>query len=167
VLIFCADNGTSGYGKASPDRQKGTHVPLIVYAPGLDLARQGEQDVLSDMSDLLPTIAELAGVEIPADYEVNGHSLMPFLTGRADTHRPYVYAFRRAEQLIRGTHVMKDGNDRWWDVTAQPDDLISFPRIDDWGDVSEAHRTERDRLNEVLPRFDLHATARDAPPAQP
>ena len=167
VLIFCADNGTSGYGKGSPDRQKGTHVPFIVYAPGLDLERRGEQDVLAEVSDLLPTIAELAGVEIPAGYEVNGQSLMPFLTGRAETHRPFLYAFRRAEQLIRGDLVMKDGRDVWWDVSTRPDDLIGFPRIKDWDAVSAAHRAERDQLQAVLPRFDTHATAHDAPGFMP
>ncbi len=163
VLVFCADNGSSGYGKGSPDRQKGTHVPMIVYAPGQGWVREGEQDVLSDVSDLLPTIAELAGVELPADYEVNGQSLLPFLRGQSETHRSYIYGFRRDQQLIRGTRVMKDGKERWWDVSSRPADLISFEEIKDWDAVSSAHRAERDRLQAVLPRFSRESTTRDAP----
>jgi arylsulfatase A-like enzyme len=34
VGIFCADNGTSGYAKNNRERQEGTHIPLIIYAPG-------------------------------------------------------------------------------------------------------------------------------------
>ncbi|MEM9986770.1 MAG: sulfatase-like hydrolase/transferase, partial [Bacteroidota bacterium] len=37
IFIFCADNGTSGYGKGSVQIQRGTHVPLIIYAPGLSM----------------------------------------------------------------------------------------------------------------------------------
>ncbi|TWU38333.1 sulfatase-like hydrolase/transferase [Novipirellula artificiosorum] len=161
IVIFCADNGTSGYGKNSSDRQKGTHVPLIIYAPGM--TKHGEQDVLVNLSDMLPTIAEFAGVELPVDYPINGESLVPFLMTDKPKHRDWIYAYSRAHQIIRGERVMKDGFNKWWDVSTQPDDLIRFNQITDWDTVSAEHRTERDLLNEVLPRFDLHATEHDAP----
>ena len=64
-------------GKNSSDRQKGCHVPLIIYAP--DMKKHGEQDVLVSLADILPTIADLVGFDMPADYEINGESLLPFL----------------------------------------------------------------------------------------
>ncbi len=161
VLIFCSDNGSSGYGKNSADRQKGVHVPLIIYAPGM--TKHGKQNVLVNMSDMLPTIAELAGVEIPADYEINGESLVPFLYTDKTQHRDWIYGYKEEQQIIRGNLVMKDGFGKWWDVTADPEDLISFPEITDWDSVSDAHRAERDLLKEVLPRFDLFGTEPDAP----
>ncbi len=161
VVIFCADNGSGGYGKNSSDRQKGTHVPLIIYAPGM--TKRGEQDVLVNMSDIWPTIAELAGVEIPDDYEINGESLVPFLMTDKPKHRDWIYAYSRAHQIIRGARVLKDGFDRWWDVSTSPADLISFKQITDWDTVSPEHRAERDMLKSVLPRFDLHASDHDAP----
>ena len=51
VLIFCADNGTSNYGKGSFASQKGVHVPLFIYAPGLHMTKQGEQNILTNISD--------------------------------------------------------------------------------------------------------------------
>lgn len=161
VIIFCADNGTSGYGKNSHDRQKGVHVPMIIYAPGM--TKHGEQDVLVNMSDLLPTIAELAGVEIPSDYPHNGKSLVPFLLSDQPEHREYIYGYSRQRQIIRGNLVMKDGNDKWWDVSEEPEDLISFAEIKDWDKFSQAHRDERNRLTKVLPEFDLFETEPDAP----
>ena len=161
VIIFSADNGTSGYGKNSPDRQKGTHIPLIIYAPGM--TKHGEQDVLVNISDILPTIAELVGTTLPNDYEVNGVSLVPFLFSDQPTHREWIYSYSRGDQLIRGTQVMRDGRGKWWNVQADPDDLISFPLIEDWSQVSAEHRAERDRLKEILPQFDLHETKHDAP----
>ncbi|GAA5477960.1 sulfatase-like hydrolase/transferase [Haloferula helveola] len=161
VLIFCADNGTSGYGKHNADRQKGTHVPLIMYAPGM--TKHGRQDVLVNMSDFLPTLAELAGTPIPEDYEINGESLVPFLFSEKSEHRDWIYGYQGNKQIIRGRHVLRDGFGKWWDVSTSPENLISFPRIDDWTAVSDAHRKERDALKAILPRFDLHASAPDAP----
>lgn len=58
---------------------------------------------------------------------------------------------------------MRDGKGKWWDVQSEPADLISFPQIKDWSAVSPQHRAERDKLNAILPRFDLHSTEHDAP----
>ena len=163
VFIFCSDNGTSGYGKNSPDRQKGTHVPMIISAPGM--TKKGKQDVLVNMSDILPTIAELTGAELPDDYEINGESLVPFLfTDKAD-HRDWLYGYLDSKQIIRGTRVMRDGRGKWWDVSTNPTDLISFPEINDWSTVSASHRSERDKLLAILPRFDQQTHGKNAPQA--
>jgi membrane-anchored protein YejM (alkaline phosphatase superfamily) len=160
IFIFCADNGTSGYGKNSTDRQKGTHVPLIISAPGL--TKRGEQDVLVNMSDILPTIAGLTGVSIPEDYEINGESLVPFLFSDKPTHRDWLYGYWDDKQIIRGMKVLRDGRGKWWDVEKTPDDLISFPQITDWSKVSSAHRAERDQLEAILPRFDQQTQGKNA-----
>ncbi len=163
IFIFCSDNGTSGYGKNSTDRQKGTHVPMIVSAPGL--TKKGEQDVLVNLSDILPTIAELTGVDLPSNYEINGESLVPFLFGDKLSHRDWIYGYRDEEQIIRGTKVMRDGRGKWWDVASTPDDLISFPQIKDWKKVSTEHRGERDQFESILPRFNQESNGRNAPSA--
>lgn len=164
ILIFCADNGTSGYGKHSSDRQKGTHVPLIIHAPGLK--KTGEQTCLVDMSDILPTIAEVGGVQLPLDYELNGKSLARYLFGNSEKHRDFIYGYSGPKQIIRGELVLRDGFGKWWDVSKQPEDLISFPQIKDWKTVSVEHRAERKRLKGILPRFDSHATEHDPPEAK-
>ncbi|MBK1832833.1 family 16 glycoside hydrolase [Roseibacillus ishigakijimensis] len=161
LFIFTSDNGSGGYGKNSPDRQKGTHVPLIIHGKGL--SKKGKQEILVNLSDFLPTLAELTGYEIPIDYEHNGKSLVPFLYGEEEQHRDWIYAYYFGKQLIRGHKVMKDARDKWWDVSAVPGDLISFPEITDWKQISPAHRTERARLEAILPSFDLYESAHDAP----
>ncbi|WP_139957459.1 sulfatase-like hydrolase/transferase [Flavicella sediminum] len=163
IFIFCADNGTHYYGKGSPVSQKGTHVPFIVYAPGMDLTKKGEQDILVNIADVLPTIAEIAGVEITEKDKIDGVSLWPYLTTNTKLHRDWIYAYRKDQQLIRGSKVLKDGNGVWYDVSKNPSDLISFPVINDWSTMSESHLKERDKLKAVLPIYDLHDTAHDAP----
>lgn len=164
IFVFCSDNGTSGYGKNSTDRQKGTHVPLIIYGPGL--TKQGQQDVLVNMADFLPTIAELVGTSLPYGYEINGKSLVPFLFSDTTTHRDWIYGYRDDQQIIRGKKVMRDGRGKWWNVNSTPEDLISFPMIKDWSKVSESHRLERDQLTSILPRFSQSAHGKNAPGAE-
>ena len=161
VMIFCADNGTGGYGKNSGEKQKGCHVPMIIYAPGMK--KHGEQDVLMSLVDVLPTIADLVGFEIPKDYEIDGESMVPFLFTDKPDHRKYIYAQRGPEQIIRGEKVLKDGRDKWWDVSSCPDDLISFSEVKSWGAVSEAHREEREELLGILPKYDLYYDEYNAP----
>ena len=165
ILIFCADNGTSGYGKGSGDRSKGTHVPLIIHAPGM--TKKGKQDILVSMADIVPTIAEIANVDLPEDFEINGKSLVPFLFTEQKEHRDHVYGYRYGETIVQGKLVMKDGRDKWWDVSETPADLISFPQITDWTTVSEAHRAERDKLLETIKPYDIHKTAQHSPGFDP
>ncbi|MBK1876974.1 sulfatase-like hydrolase/transferase [Pelagicoccus mobilis] len=161
VIIICADNGTSGYGKNSGEKQKGCHIPMIIYAPGMK--KQGEQDVLMSVADIMPTVAELVGFEIPKDYAVDGESVVPFLFSDKPEHRQWIYAHRGPEQLIRGQKVLKDGRDKWWNVAESPDDLISFSEIKNWNSVLETHREEREELLEILPEFDLYYDEHEAP----
>ncbi|MCL7762573.1 sulfatase-like hydrolase/transferase [Polaribacter sp. Z014] len=163
IVIFCADNGTSGYGKNSAESQKGTHVPFIVYAPGLNLTKKGEQDVLVNLADVLPTIAEIGGVTIPEDYEINGVSLLPFLTTNKKEHREWIYGYKDGQQIIRSKNVLKDGFDKWYDVSSTPSDLISYPVIKDWSAVSKDLKNEKAALEKVLPQFNTFKTARHGP----
>jgi arylsulfatase A-like enzyme len=161
IFIFTADNGTLAYGKMQRDRQRGPRVPFYIYAPGM--TKHGMQDILVDITDILPTIAEAAGVKLPTNYAINGKSLLPYLTADAQTHRDWIYSFLFEKQMIRGHKVLMDLNGDWWDVSNEPADLDSYPKITDWEAVSEAHRKERHRLQIVLPKFDKHATEHDAP----
>ncbi|MBD0403743.1 sulfatase-like hydrolase/transferase [Flammeovirga sp. EKP202] len=163
ILIFCADNGTSKYGKGSFVSQKGVHVPLVIYAPGFNFTKKGEQDILVNISDILPTVAEIAGVAIPKDYEINGKSLVPYLTTKTNEHREWIYSYHKDKQLIRGKNVLIDGHGKYFDVSKNPSDLISFPVITDWSKVSEAHRKEKEMLEKILPKYDNFDTEHDAP----
>jgi len=102
-------------------------------------------------------------VPLPEDYELNGKSLIPYLTGKEDTHRDWIYSFLFERQTIRGELVLRDMNGNWWDVSAEPADHDSYPKITDWNAVSDGHRTERDEMLAILPWFDKHKTEHDAP----
>ncbi|MCC6180130.1 MAG: sulfatase-like hydrolase/transferase [Chloroflexi bacterium] len=97
IVIFSTDHGESlgDHGLT----QKGcrffeglTRVPLIMAWPGVF---QGglQADALVELTDIMPTLMECAGLPIPGDVE--GRSLLPILTGQASPHHHKDFA--RAE----------------------------------------------------------------------
>ena len=102
ILFFSGDNGTALWrlesdgaamlagGKAELT-EDGINVPFIVS--GGPVIARGETDALTDFTDVLPTLAEFAGAEVPPEYRADGQSIAPFLTGRADdTPRQWIAA---------------------------------------------------------------------------
>lgn len=152
VIFFLADNGTRGW-KASVVRQRGMHVPFVVYAPGQPELVQGAQDIIADLSDMLPTLADIMGTQLPKDYELSGKSLWPYLTKRQAHHRDWIYGFKGNKQMVRGRHLMRDGNGDWWDVSKIPSDLDSFPKIQDFSPLSPELQKEKEQLEQVLAAF--------------
>jgi arylsulfatase A-like enzyme len=70
------------------------HVPLLIRFPRAE-AVTGSVSALTQTVDVLPTILDLFGVPCPPD-SVQGHSLLPLISGEAQDLRDYVYA--RCEQ---------------------------------------------------------------------
>ncbi len=161
IFIFSADNGTSGFGKNSGVQQKGCHIPLVIYAPGM--SKKGEQDIIASLADITPTIAELIGFEYPSDYKVDGKSLVPYLFGDAKDHRDWVYSYRGPEQLIRTKTLLKDGGDKWYDTTKTPEDIESYPEIKSWKGALETQHADRKTVLEQLPKYDLYYDEYNAP----
>jgi arylsulfatase A-like enzyme len=97
-FIFCADNGTAVTAK---DRgvERGVHVPYVVKGPGVK--RRGVTDVLTDFSDVAPTLLDIARVEHPKDVLFDGKSQLPFLSGKSDSHRDWIYAYTGPVQVFR------------------------------------------------------------------
>ncbi|MDZ8119090.1 sulfatase-like hydrolase/transferase [Pontiella sp. NLcol2] len=154
ILIFTADNGSKGW-KASVVRQRGVHVPFVVYAPGQPEFVQGEQQVIADLTDVLPTLAEIMGTPLPpqAEYELSGKSLWPYLTKQEQKHRDWIYAFKGPKQLIRSEHLLRDGNGDWWDVSSTPSDLDSYPEITDFEKLSPQQRKEKKMMEQAMAGF--------------
>jgi arylsulfatase A-like enzyme len=101
VILFTSDNGTHRAirtemqgrtvigGKGTPT-EAGTHVPLI--ANWLGTSPKGKIcDDLIDFSDFFPTLAQVAGAEIPGNLTVDGKSFLPQIKGERATPREWVF----------------------------------------------------------------------------
>ncbi len=137
IVLFTADNGTDNVGEATTLRsdfqgrkvrggkyfptELGTNVPLLVRWPGVVKGGTVSQ-ALTDFSDFRPTFCRLAGLPLPDDLALDGQSLVPVLTGKAQSHRPWIYTYgnydrsskkyKKPEQYPSDfTHYVRD--ERW------------------------------------------------------
>jgi arylsulfatase A len=135
LIIFTGDNGTyAGMksqlngetytgGKGSP-KDNGTHVPLIVNWPGT--TRPGQvSSSLVDFSDMLPTVAEIAGIEVPSEWNIDGQSFASEIRGRAPAPREWIYCWyhrdgnrAKATQHVRTQQFKLYSDGRFFDVVA-------------------------------------------------
>jgi N-acetylgalactosamine-6-sulfatase len=89
LLIFTSDNGATGPGSSEPLRggkgtlyEGGIRVPMIAAWPGRIRAGATTNEFALS-TDLLPTICEVAGIELPHALALDGQSLLAHLrTGR-------------------------------------------------------------------------------------
>jgi len=91
IIIYAGDNGTahdiselvdednSGFGGKGSTTESGTHVPLLVYWPGTIIGGTVNNDLI-DFTDFLPTLADIANVQVPDTYRpLDGVSFYPQL----------------------------------------------------------------------------------------
>ena len=110
VVIFSSDNGgvggyeREGIGRRAGDTtdnaplrsgkgslyEGGTRVPFIVRWPGV--VKPGSTcDVPAIHVDVYPTLLEMAGAAAPANYPLDGASLVPLLRGATSLRREAIY----------------------------------------------------------------------------
>ena len=102
-IFFTTDNGTSGGVRGRMDgrevrggkaklTENGPRQPFIVNCPGRVPAGT-TTDTLTDFTDMLPTFAELAGVQLQEDMQLDGYSIARVIQGKSkDTARKWMLA---------------------------------------------------------------------------
>lgn len=101
LLIFTADNGTHRSittsmadgteirGGKGLTTMAGTHVPMVVSWPGKLKCSETMTDLI-DFTDLYPTLAEVAGVDVGKE-QLDGRSFLPRLLGKKGNPRDWVF----------------------------------------------------------------------------
>ena len=124
MVIFTSDNGSRGRGEGGSNGplrgtkgttwEGGQRVPCIVRWPG-KIAAGTLCDELTLSMDLHPTLAALAGANLPADREIDGGDIRPLLLGEdgaASPHRAFFYYKRNSIEAVRSgpwkLHLRKD-----------------------------------------------------------
>ncbi|RLI05399.1 hypothetical protein DRO22_02795, partial [Candidatus Bathyarchaeota archaeon] len=90
AIIFTSDHGTyigehNYVGKRDQLYEEVAHIPLIVRLPDSEGAPRGRRDEIVQSPDIMPTILELAGVNVPPT--VQGRSLLPVIHGESKEER--------------------------------------------------------------------------------
>jgi arylsulfatase A-like enzyme len=94
-LIYNQHGGSAGLlreGKGST-WEGGMRVPCLMWRPGTIPAGSVTQEIACT-TDLLPTVAALAGAKVPDDRPVDGYDLGPVLTGKGKGPRDVMFYYR-------------------------------------------------------------------------
>jgi arylsulfatase A-like enzyme len=113
IVFYTSDNGPwlvmgNHGGSAGPYREgkattfEGGHrVPAIVRWPGM-IPAGAVSDALVTAMDLTPTIARLAGADVPASLDCDGYDISELLENPAHAASPYYHFFYFRSGQLRG-----------------------------------------------------------------
>jgi len=93
----------------------GTHVPLIASWPAR-ITTGRVTDALVDMSDFLPTFADLGAAAMPQGVDIDGRSFAPVLTGAKKTTRDWAFAEHGGRWWVRTEQWKLYGDGRLFDI---------------------------------------------------
>lgn len=123
----------------------GIRVPLIARWPG-KLAPGTTTDQLVDVSDLLPTLAEIAGSATPKQADLDGQSFAPLLRGLERSARKWVYAEHKLAGCVRNHRWKLHHDGRLFDLVEDPQEATPL----DGSTLTAEARAERDKLQHAL-----------------
>lgn len=123
IVMIAGDNGTPGYGKGKFESEVAPHVPFIVWNPKR-IKPRGHSPVLVDFSDILPTLAELGGADVPAG--IDGHSFAPYLEGKAFKPRDWIFLEYDNARWLRDERWLLDGHGRFYDCGSERDESTGY-----------------------------------------
>ncbi len=158
-FIFCADNGTAVTAK---DRgvERGVHVPYVMKGPGVK--RRAVTDELTDFADIAPTLLDIAGIKHPSDVAFDGKSQLPFLKGKTDTHREWIYAYTGPVQVLRTQRYLLEARSPFYGkphgrfyLTGDSRFGKDYERVDQYPE----HQAKREKFETIIQRLPSHLEA--------
>lgn len=97
LTIYTSDHGAQWpFGKWTL-YEAGVRVPMLATWPGV-IEPGRVTDAMVSWIDLLPTLIELAGSDVPEDVE--GRSFAAVLRGGSDSHREAIYTFQNGDSRV-------------------------------------------------------------------
>jgi N-sulfoglucosamine sulfohydrolase len=100
IFIYTSEQGAQfPYGKWTC-YDIGLHVGFIMRWPN-HIAANTQTDALVQYVDVVPTLLELCGIQIPAD--LDGRSFADVALGRKDKHQRYVFGAHTTRGIIQGS----------------------------------------------------------------
>lgn len=141
LIVFTGDNGSVPIGtvngrpvdgKKHDVTEGGSRVPLVANWPGTTPSGVVLKDLV-DFSDMLPTFTELAGVALPTERKIDGHSFAPQLRGEKGTPRDWAYVQLGEKRYVRSDRWKLTGEGELFDMSDAP--YRQIPVAADSGDT--------------------------------
>ncbi|MGB5555825.1 MAG: sulfatase/phosphatase domain-containing protein, partial [Flavobacteriaceae bacterium] len=116
LVIFMTDNGPQQVryvagmrGRKGSVYRGGIRVPFYLRYP--KIAKKGADiEVMAAHIDVLPTLAEVCGLQVPQDRKIDGQSMFPFITdtSKSEEDRPFFsYWTRRYPEKYQNISLQK------------------------------------------------------------
>lgn len=112
-VLFQSDNGGGGNGGNAPLKgskstlwEGGLRVPFVARWPGKIPAGRVSDEFATTL-ELLPTLAAAAGAKLPEGVILDGHDVLPVLTGKSPSPRKEMF------WEFRGQKAARIGNYKW------------------------------------------------------
>lgn len=160
IVVFTADHGLAVGSHGLLGKQSvyehAMGAPLVIAGPGIP---KGQSGALTYLYDLMPTLLDAAGVDVPEGVE--GESLRPVWEGRSEAVRESLYLTYENKmravtdgrwKLIRYPPIDRE---QLFDLEADPDELNDLSEDPD-------HGARRDALRELMAEH--HRAAADPHP---
>ncbi|TXD76527.1 arylsulfatase [Algoriphagus ratkowskyi] len=135
IVIFMTDNGPQQQrfvaglkGRKGSAYQGGIRAPFFIRYPD-GFKGNKEVNTLSAHLDVMPTLAELVGFEVPTDRKIDGHSMLPLIKGEKSStpDRSYfAYWTRKYPELYENISIQKEG----WKLVGNTDYNSSIESFD-------------------------------------
>ncbi len=163
IVLYFSDNGPNGSrwnggmkGRKGSTDEGGVRSPFAMQWPGMIKAGL-EIDNIAAAIDLLPTLAELADIELDSPKPLDGVSVAPLLLGKTYTHKDrFVFSHWRGRTSVRSQGFRLDSERRLFEMTADPgqheDVAARFP--EDLETLSAAHAEFEATVVAELPASD-------------
>jgi arylsulfatase A-like enzyme len=125
----------------------GTRVPLIANWPGTIEPGDVTSDLM-DVSDILPSLADVAGASLPQGVKLDGHSLTAQMRDCAPPRR-WVFAEHKGECFIRNQRWKLYNDGRFYDMEVDPDEQRALAKDDLSLAAFVAHRDLQQALDDL------------------
>jgi arylsulfatase A len=168
LIVFTSDNGGTPQYVAPLNGSKGAlyeggiRVPCAVWWKGIESpGRACDEPILS--MDFYPTLAELAGAELPRHQTIDGMSLLPILANSGDLNREAVF-WHFPCYIGRGEPCSAVRSGEWKLIQKFEDQSIElFNLQDDPGEANNLATTRPDRARDMLSLLSRWQTSLNAP----
>jgi len=174
LVVFTSDNGPwlskkHHGGCALPLRdgkfstyEGGMREPCIMRWPGKIPVGKVCSEVCGTI-DLLPTLAKLAGAEVPADRVIDGRDISPLMEGRPDAGSPHEAYFYYSGNSL---HAVRSGK---WKLRRANNNTELYDLENDIGEktnLADKHPEIVRRLAGLMEEFDRELKANVRPPGR-
>lgn len=135
VLYFC-DNGPNGWrwnggmrGRKGSTDEGGVRSPLLLRWPG-HVKPGTKVDAIAGAIDLLPTLADLAGIPVVSTQPLDGKSVAPLLRGDGEANWPDrpIFSHWNGKVSVRNQQFRLDASGRLYDMRADPGQATDIAR---------------------------------------